>query len=173
METNQGESVIKMFEVCARRYGCKLFLCDNLMCVTVSPEEENKAQAKITAQLKAFATKYKVHVILIAHPRKRKPGETFSNQDISGSSAIGNLADTVLNIEKPNIRVTKNRTWGIKDYILCNFDPCNRRIFQANTGDRIVYGWDHTGIELPENPANKLEEFALQSGANNKDNQPF
>lgn len=105
METNQGEAVIKMFEICARRYGCKLFLADNLMCMTISPEEENRAQAKISAQLKAFAAKYKVHVILIAHPRKRKPGETFTNQDISGSSAIGNLADTVLNIEKPNIRV--------------------------------------------------------------------
>lgn len=173
METNQGESVIKMFEMCARRYGCKLFLADNLMCMTVSPEEENRAQAKISAQLKAFAAKYKVHVILVAHPRKRKPGETFQNQDISGSSAIGNLADTVLNIEKPNIRVTKNRSFGIKDYILCNFDPCNRRIFQSNTGDRMVYGWDHTGIELPENPANTLEEFALQSGSTNKDNQPF
>ena len=164
METNQGEAVIKMFEVCARRYGCKLFLADNLMCMTVSPEEENRAQAKISAQLKAFASKYKVHVILVAHPRKRKPGETFSNQDISGSSAIGNLADTVLNIERPNIRVTKNRAFGIKDLIICSFDPCNRRIFQTSTKDRIVYSWDHTGIELPENPANKLEEFALQGG---------
>jgi len=173
METNQGESVIKMFEICARRYGCKLFLADNLMCMTVSPEEENRAQAKISAQLKAFAAKYKVHVILVAHPRKRKPGETFQNQDISGSSAIGNLADTVLNIERPNIRVAKNRSFGIKDYILCNFDPCNRRIFQANTGDRMVYSWDHNGIELPENPANKLEEFALQDGGTNKEKQPF
>lgn len=99
-----------------------------------------------------------------AHPRKRKPGETFTNDDISGSSAIGNLADTILNIERPNIRITKNRDFGVKDYILCNYDPCNRRIFQANTGDRIVYSWDHTGIQLPEQPAAQLEEFKLQDG---------
>jgi len=50
--------------------------------------EENKAQAKFTAQLKAFANKYKAHVICIAHPRKTAAGTTFNNDDVSGSSAI-------------------------------------------------------------------------------------
>lgn len=35
------------------------------MSALVSADEENKAQAKFTAQLKAFASKYKVHVILV------------------------------------------------------------------------------------------------------------
>lgn len=64
-DTNQPEAVLKVFELCAKRYGCSLFLVDNLMSVLCSPDEENKAQARFTAQLKAFANKYKVHVILV------------------------------------------------------------------------------------------------------------
>ena len=51
--------------MCARRYGAKLFICDNLMIALTSADEENRAQAKFAAALKAFAVKYKVHVILV------------------------------------------------------------------------------------------------------------
>jgi len=87
-EEKQTDCILKAFEACARRYGCKLFIVDNLMSALVSADEENKAQAKFTAQLKAFATKYKAHVICVAHPRKTAVGTTFSSDDVSGSSAI-------------------------------------------------------------------------------------
>ena len=165
-ETSQTESILKVFEACARRYGCKLFLVDNLMSALTSADEENKAQAKFTAQLKAFASKYKAHVILVAHPRKEKADSVFSNDSVSGSSAITNLADVVINVEKSpkGIRVTKNRSFGITGFINCCYDPCNRRIYQSSTGDHVVYGWDHTGIPLPENPACTLDEFKVQDG---------
>ena len=169
-ESNQTDAVLKTFEVCARRFGCDLFLVDNLMSILCSPDEENKAQARFTAQLKAFANKYKVHVILVAHPRKSKPGEVFTSDEISGSSAISNLADNVINVEKPNLRIVKNRDYGQTGLIQCDFDPANRRIFQTSTGDRMVYSWDHNGIKEPENPACLLEEFKLQS---NQPTTPF
>lgn len=160
----QEEAILKVFTVCARRYNCKLFLADNLMTVTSSCDEENKAQARFTAALKKFAVKYNVHVILIAHPRKTKAGETFSSDDVSGSSAITNLADNVINIEKPHIRITKNRDNGILDYITCSYDPCNRRIFQTSYGDRTMYAWNHEGISIPENQAQARPEFTIQGG---------
>ena len=162
-DTNETESVLKVFELCAKRFGCSLFLIDNLMSILCSPDEENKAQARFMAKVKAFANKYKVHVIVVAHPRKTKQDEKFTNDDISGSSAISNLADNVLNVEKPHIRVTKNRDFGSTGFIRCDYDPANRRIFQEGLGDRTVYGWDHNGIKEPENCANELEEFQLQS----------
>ena len=173
-EQSQTESILKVFEACARRYGCKLFLVDNLMSALVSADEENKAQAKFTAQLKAFASKYKAHVILVAHPRKEKADSVFSNDSVSGSSAITNLADVVINVEKnpKGIRVTKNRSFGITGFINTCYDPANRRIFQATTGDRVVYSWDHTDIPLPENPACTLEEFKIQDGRE-EDKSPF
>lgn len=165
-DEKQTDSILKVFEACARRYGTKTFICDNLMSALVSADEENKAQAKFTAQLKAFANKYKAHVIVIAHPRKTAAGATFTSDDVSGSSAITNLADIVLNVEKSpkGIRVTKNRDFGITGFIPTCYDPANRRIFQLNTGDRVVYGWDHNGIEVPENAAESLEEFKIDDG---------
>lgn len=165
-DEKQTDSILKVFEACARRYGTKTFICDNLMSALVSADEENKAQAKFTAQLKAFANKYKAHVIVIAHPRKTAAGATFTSDDVSGSSAITNLADVVLNVEKSpkGIRVTKNRDFGITGFIPTCYDPANRRIFQLNTGDKVVYGWDHNGIEVPENAAESLEEFKIDDG---------
>lgn len=81
---------------------------------------------------------------------------------MSGSSVITNLADNVFSIEKPNIRVTKNRSFGETGYIKCQFDPVNRRIYQENIGDRTVYSWDHNGIEEPEDKACLLPEFQIQ-----------
>lgn len=85
---------------------------------------------------------------------------------MSGSSAITNLADNVISVERPNIRITKNRNFGQLDYIHCCYDPANRRIFEASVGDKTVFGWDHTGIPLPEDPASKYHEFDLQEGTN-------
>lgn len=104
----QEEAIIKTFTLCARRYGCRAFLCDNLMTVlseSTSSENENKIQGKFVAALKAFAVKYKAVVLLVCHPRKTKVGERFTSEDVAGSSAITNLADIVINIEKPNLRI--------------------------------------------------------------------
>lgn len=104
-EEDPATAVLKSFEMCARRYGCQLFLIDNLMSLLTTADEENKAQAKFMAKVKGFASKYKVHVLVVAHPRKEKADSTFTNDSISGSSTISNLADNVFSIEKPNIRV--------------------------------------------------------------------
>ena len=165
-EEDSATAVIKCFEMCARRYGCDLFVIDNLMMLLTTSDEENKAQARFMAKVKAFASKYKVHVLVVAHPRKEKADSTFTSDSVSGSSVITNLADNVFSIEKPNIRVTKNRSFGETGYILCDYDPVNRRIYQKNIGDKTVYGWDHDGIKIPEDQAITLPEFQIQPGEN-------
>lgn len=165
-EQEQTKAILGVFEACARRYGCKLFVVDNLMSALTSPEEENRAQAKFTAQLKAFSRKFHCHVLMVAHPRKSNGKKEFENEDISGSSAIGNLADFVINVERfptRGIRLTKNRIFGEKGFINCDYDPATRRLYQHNMGG-LVYGWDHSGIEMPEKPASDLEEFKVQDG---------
>lgn len=157
-EEDQQTAVMKSFEMCARRYGCRLFVIDNLMSLLTTADEENKAQAKFMAKVKAFASKYKVHVIVIAHPRKEKADATFTNDSISGSSVISNLADNIFSIEKPHIRITKNRSYGEIGLVECEYDPVNRRIYQKGMGNR-TYGWDHTGISVPDDQAIMLPEF--------------
>lgn len=164
----QEEAIIKTFTLCARRYGCKIFLVDNLMTIlseTTTADNENKIQGKFVAALKAFAVKYKAIVLLVCHPRKTKAGEKFTSEDVAGSANITNLADTVINIEKPNLRITKNREFGTCEYIACSYDPANRRIFQTNVGDRTVYGWNHENLSIPEVQASALPEFQIQSGS--------
>lgn len=173
-EQEQTKAILGVFEACARRYGCKLFVVDNLMSALTSPEEENRAQAKFTAQLKAFARKYHCHVLMVAHPRKSNGKKEFENEDISGSSAIGNLADFVINVERyptRGIRLTKNRIFGEKGFINCDYDPASRRLYQHGM-DGLVYSWDHTGIQLPENPASSQDEFKIDDGTAQTEN-PF
>ncbi len=162
IEGEQTENILKIFSISAKRYGCTLFLCDNLMSALCSPDEENKAQARFVAKLKAFAVRYSVHVIIVAHTRKEKAGVVMTNDSVSGSSAITNLADIVLNIEKPDVRILKNREFGETPYIKCRYNPVNRRIFQENIGDRTVYSWDHTGIKEPTIQAMKLPQFQIK-----------
>ena len=64
-DEDPATSVLKCFEMCARRYGCNLFMIDNLMSLLTTSDEENKAQARFMAKVKAFATKYKVHVLVV------------------------------------------------------------------------------------------------------------
>ena len=162
----QEEAIVRTFTLCARRYGCKMFLVDNLMTILSESTntDENRIQGKFVAALKAFAVKYKVCVMLVCHPRKTKPGERFTSEDVAGSANITNLADTVINIEKPNLRITKNREFGICEYIPCSYDPANRRIFQTTIGDRTIYGWNHENLPIPEQQACMLPEFKIQSG---------
>lgn len=160
-----ASAIIRVFTTCARRYGVKVFLVDNLMSALVGTEDEIKAQAQFTAALKAFATKFKVAVLLVAHPRKTKANEAFTSDDVSGSAVITNLADNVISVEKPNLRVTKNRDFGECGCIQCSFDPSNRRIFQTNTGDRTIYSWNHDDLPMPENPASQMKAFEISVGA--------
>ena len=76
--------------------------------------------------------------------------------------------DIVYSIQKYIAKCTKNRAYGETGYILCDYDPVNRRIYQKNLGDRMVYGWDHTGIKEPEDQACTLPEFQIQPGETEK-----
>ncbi len=155
------DKMLRLFKAAVKRYHAKVFLVDNLMTLASGREDELAAQTKITLMLKKFAVKYGVIVLLVAHPRKTKPGMAMTNDDVAGSANITNLADTVLNIERPNIRVMKNRLDGDLNLIYCDYDPTNKRIFQSNMGDTKVYGWDHTGIKEPKYQAMNLKEFAI------------
>lgn len=152
------------------------------MSMLTCADEENKAQAKLAAQLKAFAVKYRCAVVLVAHPRKTKAGEQLGNDDVSGSSAITNLADNVLCLKKPDIAILKNRAYGRTCVVKCTFNPANRRIYETDHGDMYKYAWAYEGVKwneaakcydynnaklkpcmkIPADRADKHEEYAKQ-----------
>ena len=161
-EANQSESILKVFQLAARRYGCKLFLADNLMTALSDSDEETKAQGKFANALKKFATRYHVHVLLVAHPRKVKVGEKLGQDDIGGSSATIRLADSAIVVERPNLRILKNREGGVCKLIECCYCPDSRRIYQADKGDLNRFSWDKTGITPPNPRADSLPDYAVR-----------
>lgn len=161
-EANQSESILKVFQLAARRYGCKLFLADNLMTALSDSDEETKAQGRFANALKKFATRYHVHVLLVAHPRKVKAGEQLGQDDIGGSSATIRLADSAIVVERPNLRIIKNREGGLCRLIECCYCPDSRRIYQADTGDLNHFSWNKEGIVPPSPRADSLSNYAVR-----------
>lgn len=172
-EADEQTSILKTFSVAARRYGASIFLVDNLMTSVADSDDELKAQGAFVTQLKKFAKRFKASVILVAHPRKTKAGESLRKDDVSGNSAIVNLCDTGISVERPDLRIIKNREDGIERLIECAYAMDSRRIFQADTGDNIVYSWDKSGLPLASPRADSFPEFGVQMSQNSTVAQPF
>ena len=169
-EANQSESILKVFTMVARRFGCKLFLVDNMMTSLSDADEETKAQGRFANALKKFANRYQVHVLLVAHPRKTKAGEYVKQDDIGGSSATIRLADSAIVVERPNLRIIKNRDGGIQRLIECCYCPDSRRIYQADKGDLNRFNWDKEGLTPASPRADSLREYGIRMA---EANEPF
>lgn len=164
-EANQSESIIKVFISAIRRYGCKLFLIDNLLTSVSDSEEETRAQGKFINTIKRFAKKYSVHVIIVAHSRKLGPGKTnISQDDISGNSATVKLAHSAIVVERPNIRVIKSRDSGQLKLIECCYCPDSKRVYQADIGDLNRFSWDKSSVQKPTVLACNDPAYRVQVG---------
>lgn len=168
-EHNQAESILSVFTTAVRRHGCKLFLVDNMLTSLSDADEETKAQGRFVNALKKFATRYGVHVLIVAHPRKTKAGEQLRKDDVGGNSAIVNLADSAIVVERPDLRIIKNREGGIQRLISCCYAPDSRRIYQADKGDLNRFSWNKEGIQKPQLLASSLPEYQIQMAMK----QPF
>lgn len=97
----------------------------------------------------------------------------MTNDDVAGASALTNLADNVLSIEKPNIRLLKNRDFGITGTVVCAYDPSNHRIYEKARGDVVRYEWDHVGVPEAQNPAHGSPGFEITDGGAKMSSLPF
>lgn len=161
-EQTIAESIMQVFTAAAKRKGCSVFLVDNLMTALAdSYEDEYRAQARFVAQLKRFAVKYSAHVLIVAHPRKVKAGESIKKDDVGGSSYVTNLASNVLVISRPDITCLKARDSGTTGFIECCYCGDSRRVYQADRGDVYQFSWDKTGIVKPKVRADSLQEYGI------------
>jgi twinkle protein len=93
--TAKTESLLSAFEYAHKRYGVDQFLIDSLMKLSIAEDDYN-AQKAFIERLCDFKNKYKVHVHLITHSRKRmNENESPSKMDAKGTGAITDLADNV------------------------------------------------------------------------------
>lgn len=160
-EESEHARILRLFTASARRYGCRVFLVDNLMSSLADEEEEFRAQARFVNDLKKFAKRFGAVVMVVSHPRKTKKGESIEKADVSGASAIVNLADSVIVAEKPDLRIIKNRDGGIEKLITCAYCPDSRRIYQADKGDLNRFSWDKTGLTPPAKLACQSPDYQV------------
>jgi len=99
------KTFIETCKVARDRFGCGVVCLDNLQFMIRSKEESDYGTA--TRDLKNLALKLNITVLLISQPRKMKTGEEFTYDDLKGSSAISQDADTVILVNRKRTRQNK------------------------------------------------------------------
>ena len=122
---NDTETIINSMIDSARRYGCRLFLLDNLMTISLGGSDENKneRQTKFINDLIAFAPKYQVVVILVCHPNKQSDStQNVGMYQISGTSNIINLAHRAFGLRRITKKEKRGYTDGNKEHPPVDYD---------------------------------------------------
>ena len=113
--TNKWEQIFHdMEELCS--IGVKLFILDNLFSLDIDifDGDKNNKQKELILNICKFAKNKKVHLILVAHPRKVTT--LLRKTDISGSSDLTNAVDNVFIVHRVNDDFMKAGAdfWGKK-----------------------------------------------------------
>lgn len=156
-DQNENDAIPKALENAVKQYGCRVLIIDNLM-TAISDDLASdlyRQQTKFVRELSLMAKRFNVLVILIAHPRKTN-GNNISNDDISGSGNISNLADVVMKYGRPKgkdipedttertLTVIKNRLSGRTDKngIKLYFEESSKRISADSNNFTWDLGWE-------------------------------
>lgn len=150
------------------KVGVRFFVLDNLFSLNIDllgGDSKNDKQRELILQIKDFAKKKQVHIILVAHPRKTMA--FLRKNDISGTSDLTNAVDNVFIIHRVNqdffraggeffgagqiqrfqefgnvIEVCKNRMYGVVDLLVGMHYEIESRRFKNTIDESIRYGWE-------------------------------
>lgn len=95
------ERLLEVFLYGFRRYGITHFVIDSMMTTDVPEDGAGaiSAQKEFMAKIAAFARDNKVHVHLVAHPRKQEnEAKAPGKMDVAGSGHLTNAADNVFSV---------------------------------------------------------------------------
>lgn len=151
-----GDSLLMAMEEAYRRYGCRVFLIDNLMCVSfenLNDDSKWDSQKKFIIRLMNFTEKYDVCTNLIVHPKKTIGYAKEPNvESLHGASEISNLCHRLLWVDRLNpdestyntrITVIKDRpTQAAGRHCELYYDEKTRRIYTDLEEQRKVYSWE-------------------------------
>ncbi len=152
--------------------GVKVFALDNLFSLDIDilDGDKNNKQKELILQIKDFAKKNLVHIILVAHPRKVT--SFLRKNDISGTSDLQNAVDKIFIIHRVNndffrsgaeffgeseinhyrgygnvIEVCKERLYGVVDLMVGMQYEVESRRFKNTMDENIRYGWEIEPIQ--------------------------
>lgn len=97
---NTIDDIQKSMEDSARKFGCKLFIIDNLTAINMRSEGDDKweKQVDFVNFLIDFAKKYNVVVILVIHPKKIETMRRLQKFDVAGLGSIVDLAHRLISL---------------------------------------------------------------------------
>ena len=177
VEDDEKDDLLDLIEKIIMQHDVKVILIDNLMTAMyiddVRGYDKYDLQGKFVRKLTKIAMKHDVIILLVAHRRKNAFGND-SNDEISGSADITNLAGVVMSYDRPSMDeiekgivnedqrrliISKNRLFGkvnLKGFIL-DYDEKSKRIYGKNDDVYRQFGWDKSDgffdidedVELP------------------------
>lgn len=146
--------------------GVQLVVLDNLAALNIEDYDSDKYsnQTKFILEIKDYAKKKNIHILLVAHPRKQN--YFLRREGISGSADLTNIADRVLLIHRVGkdfetrakeffgdeqtaqymqystvIEVSKDRQLGVTDFLVgLYYEPESRRL-KNSIAESVMYGW--------------------------------
>lgn len=156
------------------KFTLKMVMIDNLMALNLDSYdgEKNDRQSRFINDLKTYAKKANIHVILVCHPRKEQSFQLLRKESIAGTADLTNLCDNLLishrvgnDFEKRAkdffgeekvseymgynlvLEVAKNRSLGVVDFLVgLYYEPETRRI-KNDVAENIVYGWQEQPVQ--------------------------
>jgi len=109
------DRTIEVFDYAYRRYGCRLFVLDNLTKCGIDEDDYN-GQKNAVAKLCEFAVDTDTHVILVAHNRKAESDTAAAGKmDVRGHGSITDQVDNVIVWWRNRVKEKKLALATIKD----------------------------------------------------------
>lgn len=152
-EADGEDAVLNAFELAVMRYGCSVFVVDNLMSLELPDTDLYRAQSSFVGRLCSFAKRHNAVVFLVAHPRKGERGQEIMADDVAGASGISDRADNVLALRRlddkeaetecyaSKLVILKNRGFGASGFIRLDYDRQSRRLYRAGASPDKRYSW--------------------------------
>lgn len=118
---NTPDDILQSMEDSARKFGCKLFIIDNLTAVNLknTPDDKWDKQNEFVIKLIDFAKKFNVVVILVIHPRKLEQMRKMTKMDVQGSGGMVDLAHRALSLyrvmpkDREGVPAFKQEGWKV------------------------------------------------------------
>ena len=165
--------------------GVQLIILDNLAALNIESYDGEKysKQTKFVLDVKEYAKKKNIHVILVCHPRKQM--DMIRRESVSGTADLTNICDNLILIHRVNkdfetragdffgkekvaeylkfstvLEVAKNRQFGIVDHLCGMYYEVESRRLKNSVAEHIVYNWEEQPSQgtLPIEPN---EEFRV------------
>ncbi len=93
------DTLMRAMEEVRQKEKIRVFFLDNFMQIDMSTDNVFQEQTKVMEKLRTFAINRKVHIHLVAHPKKIERFQTrLSLYDVAGSSNIVNKAYNIISI---------------------------------------------------------------------------